>query len=262
MTGLSDSAFEELTAEIFGEPDAEPSPSESDSPEAIVQTEPEPTAPESQESAPDSPLDRERELDARERALAEREAELFEQGQRQVEQRNRVMAEWQSWQDRQAEQRASEYYQQLSDEYGPEVANQYQALRTTDLQRRQQAEQRAYGAEHGLTAAMIAMESVVAPEEFQRVLELTGVLVGQQDANQMQMAIQQERDRQAASNAEVQALQNEIRTLRMRVEAQNRPAAADAVDRGQAGSGVGTRLEDAPDFDALFSQLTGSFPTR
>lgn len=256
MTGLSDSDFDDLTADLFGEPAAEPSPAEPESPAAISQTEPEVTASDIQEPEPDPVgAEAEAEPDPRLAEIERREAELLQREVALTEQRNRAFAQLEAMRERQIEQAASEYYQQLTDEYGPEVAEQYKALRTTDLQRRQQAEQRAIGAEHGLTAAMIALE-YTNPEVFQQVLEVTSHLVQYSDANQMQQALQQERDRQVSSNAEIQALQDEIRTLRMRVEAQDRPVLADAVDRGHAGAAIGKRLEDAPDFDTFFELLT------
>ena len=253
MSGLSDSVFEELTAEIFGDPVAEPSPAESESPEANAQIAPEATTSDTTleepaaEATPDPYAEREAALEAKERELWERE-------QAQTEKRNSVIAQWQAWQEQQTEQKASAYYQQLADEYGPEIADQYKTLRTTDLQRRREAEQRASGAEHGLTAAMIALEHT-NPEVFQQVLAMTEQLVQYPDANQMQAAILAEREQATQQNARVIELEQVVRELRSRVEAQERPAAADAVDRGQAGPASGLRPEDAPDMAGFFAAL-------
>ena len=256
MTGLSDTDFDDLTADLFGEPAAEPSPAEPESPAAISQTEPEVTASDIQEPEPDPVVaEAEAEPDPRLAEIERREAELLQREVALTEQRNRAFAQLEAMRERQIEQAASAYYQQLTDEHGPEVAEQYKALRTTDLQRRQQAEQRANGAEHGLTAAMIAVESLMSPEQFQQVLALTSNLVGYQDANQMQQALQQERDRQVSSNAEIQALQDEMRTLRMRLEAKDRDELADAVDRGTAAPAIGLRAEDATDMETFYERL-------
>lgn len=255
MSGLSDSAFEELSAEIFGDAAAEPSPVEPESPEANVQTEPEPTAPdvaeeslaaEAAESVEPDP--RQAEIERREAALAEREAA---EAQRQLE----LATKWQQFQEQQAEQQSNAYYQEL-EAVDPDLAKNYLGLRQSIQQKRREAEARAYGAEQGLTAAMIALESTLPPETFQQVLELTEHLAGYPDAQQMQAAIAQERQRVQAVDAEKQALQATIKELRSRLDAQERPALADAVDRGQTGAGTGTRLEDAPDFDTFFEQFS------
>ena len=252
MSGLSDSVFEELTAEIFGDPAAEPSPVESESPEADAQIEPETTTPDptTEEPTADEPDP----YAEREAALARREQEIAEREQAQTEKRNAVISQWEAWQDQQAEQKASAYYQQLTDDFGPEIADQYKALRTTDLQRRQQAEQRANGAEHGLTAAMIALEHI-NPEVFQQVLAATEQLVQYPDAQQMQAAILAEQEQATQQNAEIVELKNVVRELRSKIEAQGRPGFADAVDRGQAGPAAGLRPEDAPDMDGFFERL-------
>ncbi len=63
-----------------------------------------------------------------------------------------------------------------------------------------------------------------------------------------------------AAEAEKRALEQTIRELRSQLEAKARPELADAVDRGANGAALGTRLEDAPDFDTFFGQLTGTLP--
>ena len=122
---------------------------------------------------------------------------------------------------------------------------------------RRQAEQRANGAEHGLTAAMVALEHI-NPEVFQQVLEATERLVGYPDATQMQAALAQEREQATKQNAEIAKLTQMVRELRSQVEAKSRPEIADAVDRGQAGPATGLRPQDAPDFDGFFERLIAS----
>lgn len=257
MSGLSDSVFEELTAEIFGEPAAEPSPVEPESPEANAQIDPETTTSDTTDEILSTEPEPEPEPDPTESRLAEleqREQELTRREQEQTEQRNRVIAQWQAWQDQQAEQRAEAYYQQLADEHGQEIADQYKTLRTTDLQRRKEAEQRANGAEHGLTAAMIALEHT-DPEVFQRVLAMTERLVQYPDPVQMQQAILSEQEQANQQNAKIVELEQVVRELRSKIEAQARPAAADVVDGAPAGPATGLRPEDAPDFDGFFERL-------
>ena len=260
MSGLSDSAWEALAAEIEGGA-AEPSPAETESPEALVQTEPDPTAPDvagedtpvadvvAAEPEPDPRL---ADIEAREAALAQAEAERIEREQR-------LAAQWALWQEQEAEKQSNAYYQELA-QLDPELAKNYLGLRQGIMQQRREAEQRAAGAERGLTAAMIALEQVVTPEQFQQVLAMTEQLVTLPDANQMQAAIQQERQRMQAAEAEKRALEQTIRELRSQLEAKARPELADAVDRGANGAALGTRLEDAPDFDTFFGQLTGTLP--
>ena len=89
-------------------------------------------------------------LDAREAALAERER-VEAQKQREAQ------ARYAAWQEQEAEKKSNAYYQQLVEESGQEVANQYLTLRQGVMQQRRDAEARANGAEHGLTATMIAL---------------------------------------------------------------------------------------------------------
>lgn len=258
MSELPDSVFEELTAGLFEDPVAEPSPAEPEPPEANAIEPDVPPSDPSVEAEPTEPVAAEPDpIDERLAAIEERERLIAQREQEQTEQRNKVIAQWQAWQEQQAEQKASAYYQQLTDEYGPEVAEQYKTLRTTDLQMRRQAEQRATGAEHGLTAAMVALEHI-NPEVFQQVLEATERLVGYPDATQMQAALAQEREQATKQNAEIAKLTQMVRELRSQVEAKSRPEIADAVDRGQAGPATGLRPQDAPDFDGFFERLIAS----
>lgn len=267
MSGLSDSAWEELAAAIDGPEVAEPSPAEAVAPEALVQTEPESTAPDVIEDVPTEavatepvvtepePDPRLAEIEARERAVADAEA-------REAAKQRELAARWQQWQEQEAEKKSTAYYQQLVEENGQEVADQYMQMRQGVLQQRRDAESRASGAERGLTAAMIALEQVVSPEQFQQVLSLTENLVTLPDANQMQSAIQQERQRTQSANAEKTALEQTIRELRSQLDATSRPVNADAVGGGAGGPGHGARIEDAPDFDTFFGQLTGTLPAQ
>lgn len=255
MSELPDSVFEELTAGLFEDPVAEPSPAEPEPPEANAIEPDVPPSDPSVEAEPTEPVAAEPDpIDERLAAIEERERLIAQREQEQTEQRNKVIAQWQAWQEQQAEQKASAYYQQLTDEYGPEVAEQYKTLRTTDLQMRRQAEQRANGAEHGLTAAMVALEHI-NPEVYEQVLAATERLVEFPDANQMHAALAQEREQATKQNAEIAKLTQMVRELRSQVEAKSRPEIADAVDRGQAGPATGLRPQDAPDFDGFFERL-------
>ena len=254
MSGLSDSAWDELAAAIDGDVVAEPSPAEPAAPEADAQTATDQTAPDVSEAdvAAEPVVEgadpRSVELDAREAALAERE-------RAEAQQKAEAAARYAAWQEQQAEKRSNEHYQQLADEYGKEVADQYLEIKRFDVQRRREAEQRADGSERGLTATAIAAEYVLGQEKFQQIMELAGHLLTYGDADAMQNALRQERQRIDRDSAEKAALQKTIMELRAQIEAKGRPAEADAVDRGAAGPGSGTRLEDAPDFDTFFSQL-------
>ena len=262
MSGLSDTAWETLAAEIDGEPVAEPSPAEPASPEALVQTEPESAAPDVIEDAP--AVEATEAIDAAEARLAEieaREAAVAQAEQAKAEKDRRLAAQWQALQEQEAEKRSSAYYQEL-EQVDPDLAKTYLGMRQGIMQQRREAEGRAQGAEHALTAAMVALEQVVTPEQFQQVLDLTGHLVAYPDAIQMQSAIQQERQRTQSADAEKQALQRTITELRSQLEATSRPALADAVDGAASGAGIGTRIEDAPDFDTFFGQLTGTLPAH
>ncbi len=256
MSGLSDTAFEEILAETYGEEAAEPSPVEPESPESSVQTEPESATPDvaveealTAEAEPVAEVDpRQAEIERREAALVEREAQ---EAQRQLA----IAAQWQQFQEQQAEQRSSAYAQELA-EVDPALAQTYVAIKQSESQKRRDAESRAFGAEQGLTAAMIALEATVSPEVFSQVLQVTEHLAGYPDANQMQAAIAQERQRATAQTEKEAILEKTIKELRSRLDAQDRPVLADAVDRGASGPGTGTRLEDAPDFDTFFEQLS------
>lgn len=261
MSGLSDTAWETLAAEIDGEPVAEPSPAEPESPEALVQTEPESAAPDVIEDAP--AVEASEAIATAESRLAEieaREAALAQAEQAKAEKDRQVAAQWQAWREQEAEKQSSAYYQEL-EQVDPDLAKTYLGMRQGIVQQRREAEGRAQGAEHGLTAAMVALEQVVTPEQFQRVLSLTEHLVAYPDAVQMQSAIQQERQRTQSASAEKAALEKTILELRSQLEATSRPALADAVDGAASGAGIGTRIEDAPDFDTFFVRLTGNLPS-
>jgi hypothetical protein len=256
MSGLSDTAFEEILAETYGDVAAEPSPVEPESPEANVQTESETATPDeateplaASEEAPVAEVDpRQAEIERREQALIEREAQ---ESQRQLA----IAAQWQQFQEKKAEEQSIAYAKELA-EVDPALAQTYVAIKQSDSQKRRDAEQRAYGAEQGLTAAMIALETSVSPEVFSQVLQLTEHLAGYPDANQMQAAIAQERQRATAQSEKEAVLEATIKELRLKLDAQDRPVLADAVDRGSSGPGSGTRLEDAPDFDTFFEQFS------
>ena len=253
MSGLSDSAWDELAAVIDGEPAAEPSPAEPETPEALVQTDAEQTAPDGQDApAVAEPVvedadPRLAEIEAREAALAERE-------RAEAQQRAEAQARYAAWQEQEAEKRSNAYYQEL-EQVDPELAKQYLGFRQGIVQQRREAETRANAAELGLTAAMIALEQVIGEEQRQQVLDLTSHLVTYGSADQMQAALMQERQRVQRDSAEKAALQKTIQELRARIDAQERPAAADAVDRGAAGPGTGQRPEDASDFNTFFERL-------
>ena len=254
MSGLSDSAWDELAAAIDGDVVAEPSPAEPAAPEADAQTATDQTAPDVSEAdvAAEPVVEgadpRSVELDAREAALAERE-------RAEAQQKAEAAARYAAWQEQEAEKQSSAHYRQLVEESGQEVADQYLAIKRFDVQRRRDAEQRADGSERGLTATAIAAEYVLGQEKFQQIMDLAGHLLTYGDATAMQNALAQERQRIDRESAEKAALQKTIMELRAQIEAKGRPAEADAVDRGAAGPGSGTRLEDAPDFDTFFSQL-------
>jgi hypothetical protein len=255
MAGLSDTDWESLVAVIDGEPAAEPSPAEPEAPQAQAQTDTEEPAPDASdadvaaEPAVEEPDPRQAELDAREAALAERE-------RAEAQQKAEAAARYAAWQEQQAEKRSNEHYQQLADEYGKEVADQYLEIKRFDVQRRREAEQRADGSERGLTATAIAAEYVLGQERFQQIMELAGHLLTYGDADAMQNALRQERQRIDQDSAEKAAMQKTIMELRAQIEARERPAAADAVDRGAAGPGTGARLQDATDFNDFFELLT------
>ena len=254
MSALSETAWEELAAAIDGDVVAEPSPAEPAAPEVQAQTVSEQTAPDESEAAVaaepvvEEADPRSVELEAREAALAERE-------RAEAQQKAEAAARYAAWQEQEAEKQSNAHYRQLVEESGQEVADQYLAIKRFDVQRRRDAEQRADGSERGLTATAIAAEYVLGAEKFQQIMDLAGHLLTYGDATAMQNALAQERQRIDRDSAEKAALQKTIMELRAQIEARERPAAADAVDRGAAGPGSGTRLEDAPDFDTFFSQL-------
>ena len=254
MSGLSDSAWDELAAAIDGDVVAEPSPAEPAAPEAQAQTVSEQPAPDVSEAAVAAEPDAE-EPDPRIAELAAREAALAERERAEAQQKAEAAARYAAWQEQEAEKQSNAHYRQLVEESGQEVADQYLAIKRFDVQRRRDAEQRADGSERGLTATAIAAEYVLGAEKFQQIMELAGHLLTYGDADAMQNALRQERQRIDQDSAEKAAMQKTIMELRAQIEAKGRPAEADAVDRGAAGPGSGTRLEDAPDFDTFFSQL-------
>ena len=195
------------------------------------------------------------EPDPRIAELAAREAALAERERAEAQQKAEAAARYAAWQEQEAEKQSNAHYRQLVEESGQEVADQYLAIKRFDVQRRRDAEQRADGSERGLTATAIAAEYVLGQEKFQQIMDLAGHLLTYGDATAMQNALAQERQRIDQDSAEKAAMQKTIMELRAQIEARERPAAADAVDRGAAGPGSGTRLEDAPDFDTFFSQL-------
>ena len=264
MAGLSDSAWEALAAEIDGPAVAEPSPAEPASPEALVQTDASATAPEESgvatEPVAEAPATQTETPDPRLADLEAREAALAERERAEAQRQREIAAKWQAFQEQEANKQAAAYYQELVDEAGQETADKFKEFRQGIVTQRRQAEARAEGAERGLVAAMIALENEVDPATFQRILDVTGELVNYADAEQMQSAIQQRKQQQAAQSAELTAAMETIKELRARLDAQERPANADAVDRGMAGPGSGTKIEDAPDFDTFFGQLTSTLP--
>ena len=254
MTGLSESDWNELSAAIDGDGAAEPSPAEPAAPEVQAQTVSEQTAPDASEADVAAEPDAE-EPDPRIAELAAREAALAERERAEAQQKAEAAARYAAWQEQEAEKQSNAHYRQLVEESGQEVADQYLAIKRFDVQRRRDAEQRADGSERGLTATAIAAEYVLGQEKFQQIMDLAGHLLTYGDATAMQNALAQERQRIDQDSAEKAAMQKTIMELRAQIEARERPAAADAVDRGAAGPGSGTRLEDAPDFDTFFSQL-------
>ena len=254
MSGLSESDWNELSAAIDGDGAAEPSPAEPAAPEVQAQTVSEQTAPDASEADVAAEPDAE-EPDPRIAELAAREAALAERERAEAQQKAEAAARYAAWQEQEAEKQSNAHYRQLVEESGQEVADQYLAIKRFDVQRRRDAEQRADGSERGLTATAIAAEYVLGQEKFQQIMDLAGHLLTYGDATAMQNALAQERQRIDQDSAEKAAMQKTIMELRAQIEARERPAAADAVDRGAAGPGSGTRLEDAPDFDTFFSQL-------
>ena len=254
MSALSETAWEELAAAIDGDVVAEPSPAEPAAPEAHAQTVSEQPAPDESEADVAAEPDAE-EPDPRIAELAAREAALAERERAEAQQKAEAAARYAAWQEQEAEKQSNAHYRQLVEESGQEVADQYLAIKRFDVQRRRDAEQRADGSERGLTATAIAAEYVLGAEKFQQIMDLAGHLLTYGDATAMQNALAQERQRIDRDSAEKAALQKTIMELRAQIEAKGRPAEADAVDRGAAGPGSGTRLEDAPDFDTFFSQL-------
>ena len=254
MSALSETAWEELAAAIDGDVVAEPSPAEPAAPEAHAQTVSEQPAPDESEADVAAEPDAE-EPDPRIAELAAREAALAERERAEAQQKAEAAARYAAWQEQEAEKQSNAHYRQLVEESGQEVADQYLAIKRFDVQRRRDAEQRADGSERGLTATAIAAEYVLGAEKFQQIMDLAGHLLTYGDATAMQNALAQERQRIDRDSAEKAAMQRTIMELRAQIEAKGRPAEADAVDRGAAGPGSGTRLEDAPDFDTFFSQL-------
>ena len=254
MSGLSDTDWENLVAVIDGEPAAEPSPAEPETPQAQAQTDAEETTPDgtdadvAAEPAVEEPDPRETDLAAREAALAERE-------RAEAEKQRDAQARYAAWQEQEAEKKSNAYYQEL-EQVDPDLAKQYLGFRQGVMQQRRDAEARANGAETGLTATAIAAEYVLGKEKFQQIMDLAGHLLNYPNPDAMQQALVQERQRIDKDSAEKAAMQQTIKELRAQIEARERPAAADAVDRGAAGPGTGARLQDATDFNDFFELLT------
>jgi hypothetical protein len=203
-----------------------------------------------------APPDYAADLEAANQRIAEYERLQHEEAVRQ----QRIEAQLaQAARDRE-EQWAREKAEELG-EWNPEFKDAFLQGRSFLAQERDNAMQQAGMTASALDAFALAME-YESPEKAQAIVERAKFLMQYGDTEQRIAALQQEKMAHGSVNHQLAEKDRTIAELQLRLEAQGRNPAADAVDGGAGGSGAGwvDRWNAAKDLDAGFEAFRESLP--
>jgi hypothetical protein len=242
-----------------GEQGAGEPPPESPPPSPVaLESEQASDAPAEPETSPDEPVEDAEALKAR---LAEIESELqarktAEDQQRAAFEQRKVQEEQlRAWKAQQEEEQRSQQFAEELANVDPQWGQAYQQVRGHLLQQRDHAWRDAHGARHGLTAIAKAIESVLPPEQFEAIIEMSQGLVTLPSEDAMDQAIAQQYQVRSQSEQALLERDREIAELRLRIDAMSRPPGADAVDAGST-NGTGTAdWQNATTFDEFFDGM-------
>lgn len=269
---MDDQTWESIAAELDAQDgtSAQPSPAEA-SPETLglQETASSPDANESEvlvaetpqvaetETVPVSDVETLRvELERKQQDIAAREAEWQQRVQAAEQMLRQAEAEKFRKLEQEDAERAEQFYNDLQ-ATDPEWAEQFQERRNYLAWDRERARREAAGSYSALEALTLAVE-YNAPDLMQRIIADASELTQYPQLEQKQKLLGARKQATASESAKVQQLERELQEMRNRLEAMNRPAAADIVEGGRSGSGSGNwqqRWDNATGFDEAFSVL-------
>ena len=162
----------------------------------------------------------------------------------------------------QEDERAALEFAESLKQVDPEWERQFLQHRYTLAQDRVQALEQAQKWERGITALTLAVEHM-EPGKVHAIIEEARGLMQYQDHDQMRRALETRNQRVTETNKALEQARREIAELRLKLDAQSRPAVADAVDGGHSGAGglsFEERWERADGMDevmALIAEMPG-----
>jgi hypothetical protein len=155
------------------------------------------------------------------------------------------------------DQQGSQQFEADLDQYDPDLAGRYREHRNFVAQRAQHFEDQSQRLEHGINAWTIAVEQRF-PELMPDLINEATALMSLPSHEAMVQYANGIKQRASQESAELQAVKRQNEELRLRLDAQSRPLAADAVDGGQTGAGglsFDERWKNATDMDDVMALI-------
>jgi hypothetical protein len=155
------------------------------------------------------------------------------------------------------DQQGSQQFEADLEQYDRELAERYRGHRNFVAQRAQHFEEQSQRLEHGINAWTIAVEQRF-PELMPDLINEATALMALPSHEAMVQYATGIKQRASQESAQLQALKRQNEELRLRLDAQSRPLAADAVDGGQTGAGglsFQQRWDNATDMDDVMALI-------
>lgn len=191
----------------------------------------------------------EKQLAERTAAEQQRQAELDEKVRQFKEQETQKLI-------REDQEAAQEFLEELK-QTDPEWAAKFEDRRNFLAYQAEQAQREAQGSFSALDAMTLAVE-YHAPELVQKIVQEAYALTQYPSPEQKRQLIAARRQAVQGESAQLAQLRQQVQELQNRLEARERPLAADVVEGGQTGRGNSfqQQWDDATDFDQAFALIS------
>jgi hypothetical protein len=254
---MDDQDFADILAAIDAEPADSALPGLELAPEAEAESIVEPLTQE--EEPEEQPVDMTALFEERQRVLDEREGMIRQKELAEAQRREQLQQAWQTMQFQADQKRTNELIAQLQ-EMDPEAAKHLQESRQFLGQQLVQSKQENEGWGKGMAALTVALSASLPPEQVQQIVQRAQGLTNFNSYEEMERSVQAEQQRDHATNERMALLENQLREMRLRIDARARPRGADAVEGSAPGPGAGGNWQNAPDFDSFFAGLEATLP--